>query len=493
MEDKDYGAGIWALNKDGVTSGEVGLLSFKEEEGIYLDIPYGSLDRGDLLHSQLAQSSYESVHGFLKTGEIVCLTDVYSNGASLSMPGGISQKYYCQTAYLSKSDFDVSASIKKVKIKLKNLRDWYGKAPYYATYMANEDGKLSGDIVYTHERSFDKGFYFKLPHLTISLDHDGRASAVSPSGFSVSHDCFLVVEFQVGAQLEEVDAIISKIVSFFSFCFDEYAAIESTHFMFVEKNTWVESIVPYLTASTNKQTKKSSDMLLPFSHFEDDLGSLRTVIERWLQFNGDIDRAVSLMTSMKANWRIPIDLDFLVQAQALEALSRVDADENELSKAELRRRRKLVKTCLPGKFGEWIYDKLNNAGRKSANDLMKELFERVGTYIDELIPDKTRFVRDHRISRDFYTHRGSSSRREPLTGISLHYHNLGVTLIFQAGVLIHLGYSPSEVQEIMNRDNKIKRKAYEVTKAYGVAGSEASSSSEHGTQNVPEALPQNNH
>jgi hypothetical protein len=182
---------------------------------------------------------------------------------------------------------------------------------------------------------------------------------------------------------------------------------------------------------------------------------IEEILDRWLQFKGDEYRAISLLVGInkdiKNNYAIPIDLRFLAAAQALEAISRVDAKEKELEEDEFNRRLSVIMESVDDKkVREWAGRKLKYANSRHASDLMTDLIKYIGEYARTLAPDLQRFLNDIRNNRNFYTHRDDRRVKQVLEGNELHVLTQGIVCLLKAAVLRRLGFSQEETHNLMN-------------------------------------------
>jgi hypothetical protein len=177
---------------------------------------------------------------------------------------------------------------------------------------------------------------------------------------------------------------------------------------------------------------------------------INAVLDQWLSFSGDERRAVSLLVGLIREHTVSVDLRFLAAAQALEALSRVEGNQNELDEDEFRRRLRIVRDSVPeARVRDWADRKLKYANDRSAGELFKDLAARVGDYVDILAPAKQAFFDDIRNNRNFYTHRDSSRVERVLEGEKLYVLTQGVIALLEAAVLRRLGFSQQDTRSVM--------------------------------------------
>ena len=175
------------------------------------------------------------------------------------------------------------------------------------------------------------------------------------------------------------------------------------------------------------------------------------ILRRWIEFKGDERRAISLLVGINNDpASFYSDLRFLAASQALEAMSRVDAKENELTDEEFERRFSIVLNSLEDrKVRDWAERKLKYANSRNSSDLLKDLVINIGDYASTLAPNRQQFLNDIRDNRNFYTHRDDRGKNRILEGSELHLLTQGLVCLLKASVLRKLGFSQEEIPNLM--------------------------------------------
>jgi hypothetical protein len=441
-------SGIWWLPEAPETR-IVGMLSYLDEDGFRLKIPFGNLGGPEQFVSHINQQpSTTIIHGTLQNGKTATLIDCVLTNFSMKTPGMASEEYRALKGYLGDVQSNANPLIDCVNVSYDHLRDWIMSHPSKLTLpSADKAFGLSADF---HYETPEDSLLVEIKGCRILLGHTASLTFPSVKGFRVEHDCKLTLEFKEPLALDEVETkYLSPIWSFLSFCLDRN--IHTTHLkvrLAGNEEQWLmigraQSVTP-----SSEELIMEPFMLLPMPRIAERINDILT---RWLSIKGDEYRAVSLMVGLLSERNVPSDLRFLASAQALEALSRVDANEYELDSKDFDRRIAIISTSVNEKrVREWALRKLKYSNQRSFPELLAELVEDVGEYMDSLAPDRQRFLHDIRDNRNFYTHRDDRGGKNILGPSKLYTLTQGTICLLKAVMLRRLGFSKEETRTIMD-------------------------------------------
>ena len=98
---------------------------------------------------------------------------------------------------------------------------------------------------------------------------------------------------------------------------------------------------------------------------------------------------------------------FTTVSGAFEAISRVGEKTQDIENNRLQRITAQIEKCFEDNVDiHWILQKVNN-NIPPANYYANSLVEKLGSFADYIIPDKSRFLKDLRRSRNAYIHQTS--------------------------------------------------------------------------------------
>jgi ApeA N-terminal domain 1/Helix-turn-helix of DDE superfamily endonuclease len=444
----------------------IGLLRYSDEDGFRLEIPVGCL--GEMTHffNRPNQSRSEPVvHGKLRNGKTVTLVDVMRTAMNLSSQGAGKEEYSSQQGFIGDIESEANPLIDRLHLTYSHLRDWV--VWHHSTLTGPvEDDQLGLSVDYHYEKPADTELAAG-DGWQIRLGHKFTLTSPSVQGFHLKHDCYLTLELDMPLTLNEVEnRFLTSLFRFLSFCLDRSTHTQEVNVRPYGQNNWLE-----VGRAQGKPSPSRDNVMEPFM-----LMSMRQLAERtagilgrWLEFKGDELRAMSILVGLYSNHSIPSDLRFLAAAQALEAMSRVDAQEKELDDNEFARRLSVVANSVEDKkVRKWAERKLKHVSANSryAGELLQDLAINIGEYANTLTPDSERFFQDIRDNRNFYTHRDDRRAKRVLEGGELYVLTQGLVCLLKAAVLRRLGFSQEETQSLMDDCQGCLQWRFRVAKQY---------------------------
>lgn len=283
----------------------------------------------------------------------------------------------------------------------------------------------------------------------IMLGHIANVTYPSVQGFHLKHDCILTLELDEPLTLDEVEnRFLTPLWLFLSFCLNRSTHTQELKVRPSGQDCWLEVGRVEGMTSHSEDNVMEPFMLLSMRQLA---GRTAEIVACWLEFKGDERRAISLLVGIISDRSIPPDLRFLAAAQALEAMSRVDAQEKEFDDDELSRRLSVIANSVEDKkVCKWAKRRLKHANSRDAGNLLEDLVSNIGDYANTLAPDRKQFFHDIRDSRNFYTHRDDRRAKRVLEGGELYVLTQGLVCLLKASVLRRLGFSQDETRDLMD-------------------------------------------
>lgn len=364
--------------------------------------------------------------------EAACLFAVSDDGRRLAMPspsltdsmpaglpGGPRQKVEAPSLLVSDSAFDPAAPVKEASVGLVGLREWAG-SPTGSQEPLLDDGGLR-----------------------IGLSRADDADALESAR--------LVLSFGEGLPLDDVCGLVGRLSGCMSFfcCFP--ADVTSLDVIFANGSDPVACHVPYVTGGRHVGDGAHG---IPLTR-EALGGHVGPAMLSWLETKGDLAAVRRMIVALASeSWQMPLDVEFLMVSQALEALAamsgatsdEMSADDSDGDFDSMRGR--VLKALPPGELKDWANRHIKrrrhgNAGTSKAR-LLRGLLTRHEAAREWLrIEDVDAFVGRHVRSRDYYTHR-LDRPDDLLAGLDLRTHTEGLLLLCHC-VLADMSGIPEEL------------------------------------------------
>jgi len=446
----------------------VGLLKYSDEEGFRLSIPFGHLGgMGEMARCLKDLSPIPLAHGLLRDGKYVTLAGVMLTGMTMNMPGAASEVYRSSLGFIGDSVLEGLPLVDRASITYSHLRDWVVDHPIQVTHRLREVPGKGADYSYESPGPvrIAEGDGWQL-----SLAHTAALPFPSASGFTLTHDCCLTLALNQPHTYHALAvSYLTPLSDFLSFCLDRSVGAAALDIGLAgERARRFDVGVRQIADLETGEIVTPPFMLIGRPQFGARLGC---ALDTWLRFGGDERRATSILASLLGDRRLPLDLKFLASAQALEALTRIEARESELDDDEFNRRRRIVHESISdAKVQKWADRKLEYSNARAANELLSDLLNHIGDYAARLVEDQDRFIGDIRENRNFYTHRDDRRAQRVLEGEELYTLTEGVLLLLKAAVLRRLDFTPEETAQIMGACQGTVQARARVAEQYSAAG-----------------------
>lgn len=262
------------------------------------------------------------------------------------------------------------------------------------------------------------------------LFHKLNTSPLTIDGISIAHDCGLLIEMASPCSFDSAISIVQTICSFFSFCNDRLAELLSLTLTFENSEAAVDCLGSFERAPLAVNALNSYDIVFPLSFFGDSLG---IVFDSWVNAEERLAVTRDIVTALSCGtWSMPLDLAFITIAQVLESLTKHKVDTLSLSKEQYQLYCKTVLDSIGDpEIKVWTKNRLNGN-----NKGQKRLLEEYLTANDDVIgwtlgSYRDAFVRSHIATRNYFVHRGESTKdlRKVLRDDELYWHTWNCILI----------------------------------------------------------------
>ncbi|MCI8467942.1 MAG: hypothetical protein HFJ75_00290 [Eggerthellaceae bacterium] len=479
MDKREFAAAIWSLSSD-VTEDPnetLGILTFEGDQPLELEIPAGVLldwpkipiEGGGYVQSHTAEGlQVDQVYGFSQRGDYYLLRDVSTPGPGMSCPGMERQTLRGMSLFVSREALIPNPVVRSMKIRVPGLREWLGTIPFKISVRYNENRSSNISFSYDAEDA-DPITLFESDNIKIDINllSIRKGGPIPTLSFYFETDCEMTISFK-GDGFEfnyAMETWAHRIVGFLAFCMGFKYPIKALSIETID-GIKADYYAPFVGAPGVPTSLQLQSMPFTYSRISEKIGSM---IQSWLEFDDYLRNSAALLTSLMTKWSMPLDMLFLASAQAFEAASRSRVDECEISDEKLEDRLRAIKESeLSSRIKHWACYKLKHAKWKPASRLAEDLVGRLGDFAIYVTPDTERFLNDHRVHRNAYTHRRSLIKGESLSNKELYCHMEAVQLLTYGAIAMNLGQDIADIVACFKDSRYRWNSIYRSRKQYAV-------------------------
>lgn len=475
MKEREFSSALWSLDPGSDFQSEAipGQLSFDGTSYFQLDIPVGVLldyPKIPTAEGYMQRHTVDGLHadcayGFSQTGDYFLLKDVTTPGPCFAAPGFQRQSLSGATLFVSKQQIGSNPRVRLIIVRIPGLREWAGLVPFTVSYEMAENKPKSLTFNCSFKNAENLMLYEdEQVRIFISFTFKREGGRIPSFSFSFETDCKLNIEHKQGRDFEStLTQYVFPIVDFMAFCMGFRKTITSIKFI-TEEGIDGEYLAPFASASDKLKNDELDRMPLPYRRVR---GKISSMIANWLSFDEYARNSSTLITSLMNNWEMPLDMRFLASAQAFEAVSRSQVDEQEITDEALQEKiEDIKKSNMTSKLRQWVVYKVKNAKWKTANSLADSLIDRLEDFPPYIVPDISRYLEDHRRHRDAYTHRKNLNTKQQLSSIDLYVHTEATQLLTYGAIALLLGMEPKEVVSALKESRYRWNSVYRANRLY---------------------------
>lgn len=456
MRCREFEAAIWSTDQESSRSldGAVGISLFRARDGLFLEIPFGSLSRlddGSAVH--FGADKLERAYGRCQSGEFITLLDLLNLSRSYNSLGFTKEGWKAQSALVSHGGFfEEDPVVSSAEVSIDGLFEWVRDNPVRGEASLSADDKwltttFSASSDSLRETVIYSGDSFEV---LLSLRISEGGGLLPRKTFSLSGDHALVFCFaQPYPSLRDAmsDAIV-PFRDFLSLLLGYRAEILEVSFESADAGDVIKYYAPLIeTASENRPDKWLQEMPFPYPNVK---ATLQDAVKRWFSLDPDAKRASRVVLGYLTGCRDSyLSSEFVTLASAFEALARVGRETRELADEEFERRLACIEqNVLDKKAHDWAKRKLEHSNYVSAGVLTDKMLWELEPFASWLVPDVEKFKRDHRMSRNAYVHRSDAlGCGACLEDADLRTHTDAVFFLAYAKMFNLLGWSTAELVE----------------------------------------------
>lgn len=339
-----------------------------------------------------------------------------------------------------------SPQINRIIMELNGFTGWFRNFNLTRKYEMDEDeeGNYTGyrRIAYEYEPP-DQRVLYRDDNIVIGVVQTGTESggpAIS-SKATLSVASKLVITYSKPTSLEEaIDNEIHKLRELISLLSGVFCSIEAIQAFASDQQLAIEYYAPFIKREISVTHDEVMHMPFPFSELE---SKTDEIVKKWFSLCSDAANAANILVSRLDGSVMPCDLTFIACASAFEALSRVGANQECFEKSKFDACMNTICDSIEeDDFKNWLKSQVHN--RKSAGSLARKLFKKLRPFSTSLLPNKEKFLNDHRVCRNAYVHRDGLESETVLKNEELFIHTKAVWLLCYVAILDLIGIEPKD-------------------------------------------------
>lgn len=278
----------------------------------------------------------------------------------------------------------------------------------------------------------------------------------------IKQDIYFCIRSNYKTNIKEFINLAYKINQFMCFSMNQLVGItevfiKSEDYKFLvgseEYSQRIKFFYPTLPHQNNRTYFNDRNFLFDYKKIKNNIGEY---FKKWLNSYLILSPPIELYFSYKFSESNDFNFKFLTLAQGLESYHRrKEPKSTYLPVSEFNKmRNEIIQNC-PKDYQEWLLQKLNFANEIT---LKKRLVSLLNTLPHGLIPkDRNEaLVKQIKNTRNYLTHYDERLLKKAVQGTDLVYLCLKMEGIFKLLFLQKIGFSDSEVIEIINKNSLLK-------------------------------------
>ena len=185
------------------------------------------------------------------------------------------------------------------------------------------------------------------------------------------------------------------------------------------------------------------------------------IINNWLQAYDKFEPALNLYFGVTTGELQYLDTKVLALAQGLESYHRRTSDETRMAKSNFESLRQTLKAQCPEEHRKWLSEKLNYGNELS----LRQRLQRIVEPLKEFIGDKNqqdKLIASIVDTRNYLTHYDESLKSKAASGDKLIHLYYKMEAIFQLCILQELGFTQTEIESILDKSYRLRKKLEKV-------------------------------
>lgn len=457
MTEKFEIKGLWFLpsNKDKKVPGT---LSFNPTTGSYLELIGAFENIGPLYETSFAQENSIIILGTSIDSESITLYHCYRSsrrGVRFKRNeelGPPSERYYANFI-LKGFHFENEESLKfhTIRSSIQNFEEWVNITGFKNDSDPVIENSIRIDYVKPTDIEFD-----------LHTNHSGKFtfSASRPSFNSQKHE-YITQQIEVELNsveeksLKEIRELLTRFQNFlilgiYRSVFPNKIVLYNNNIQndFGEYGKYRKPIEFYQTNPQRLEVKEKNtfEMLFNYIQIKD---SFPFVIKNWYEKYEKLSPAFNLLFEQFYHGSRFTENTFLNLAQSAETLHSRVYDHTKIPKQDYLTMKKEILEIVPSEYHIWLTEQFSFGNHLNLAQRLTELTEKYGNaVIDDIIPEKSVFVKQVKDLRNYYTHYSPSLQKKLISERDLIFLSERLKMLLVSGFLYEVGL-PTEITNMI--------------------------------------------
>ena len=455
MKAYNFEPACWSADEDGLDNIDkcpLGLLSFDGQNAPELSILRGHLvsestpmeDGGDAFALDFDK---KAVFGYSNDNKYYVLRNVHGMNAIPFSRAFIQQKLQGESIIVANQRIGHNPSISELTVDLSGFSEWIRTCFSHKSYEITETGNHELKFTYAPEDAHDILLYKGDGYEVYAKHFVEQDTCKTPSAFSFKETWQLSFRM-LDSEGKPLNDILGKLFEPFerllTFCMGFPGNIEGITFTSIDPAARGQYFDLYAPGKKDKISKLAANMPLPYPEISN---RFQDIADKWMNAKGYALKACDAASALLGKWDKASDVMFLLAAQSFEATSRIWDDLSKPSAEEFNQKRdRVLKSIDDKELHDWAENRLKPQKYVTPGERAKNLWLKLGNFADTVIPNSELFLKQHRVSRNGYTHVKNNS--DLLTGNDLYWHARAIQVLQYGAVLLYLGFQPAEILSV---------------------------------------------
>lgn len=463
MQPYNFEPACWATDKDGldnINECPLGLLSFDGKNAPELNILRGHLISESVPTENGGNAfaldfSRKAVFGYSNDNKYYVLRDVHGTNAIPFSQAFIQQKLQGESIIVTNQRIDYNPSISELTVDLSGFSEWIRTCFYRESYKTTKDGNHELKFTYVPEDAHDiplyKGDGFEV-YARHYIKTGNTPNVLNEFSFRETWRLNFKIMKSEGMPLDDIlNNLFEPFERLLTFCMGFPGNIEEITFTGVNPAVQGQYFDRYVPGEEDEVGRLAVNMPLPYPEISN---RFQNIADKWMNAKGYALKACDAASALLGKWDKASDVMFQLGAQSFEATSRIWNDLSKPSAEEFNEKRDRVLENISDKeLRDWVQNRLKPQKYVTSGEHAKNLWSKLGDFADTVIPNSELFLKQHRVSRNTYTHMQESDDLNLLTGSNLYWHARAVQVLQYGAVLLYLGFQPTEILSIFQKHN----------------------------------------
>lgn len=446
-----------------------GRFSWSTADGPVLDV--------DARHGEIpyppSADEFPLIYGETIDGKAITLVESFQTSANMHMPGGVEASFSARYAIVG-AWFESSEELRFscLTFRLSDLDAWIGVSGFRVDRLASTGFSLSYEV----PDSLEIG---DAPAVRIHADFrasGGPRFARPLIEVALHQRVRLRLATERPTPLPDLIELVRQTRNFFSFVFRQQTRLLEVSVRAEievrrggERTREEHDLAVYCKSDTDPTPRRPIERHRMLFRLEDCRELGESPLSRWLAKVDLLGPIYDLYLVGLYQPRIYLELQFLALAQALESLHSRKFPDYELPKAEHKERLAAILGSAPEKWREWQKRKLVTSNKASFRDGVVDLLKTLPPSLAGEIGDFDDCAARIGWTRNYLTHWNADLEKKAAKGEALFRLADALRLILEALLLLEIGFTYSDVEELLSSNHAIKHDI-----EYALGGADAS-------------------